>query len=98
MTETHKAIEVQYISKFYDNKRALDNVNFTVNSGTIHGFIGPNGAGKSTTLGISVRLVLPTSGEVYIKGKSVTNNPTFNEHLGFIPAESKFPDFTVEKY
>ncbi|CAG8758583.1 34204_t:CDS:2 [Racocetra persica] len=95
-----KAIEVINLTKFYGNKKVLDQVSFAVRPGTIHGFIGPNGAGKSTTLGILVGLVLPSYGNAYIEGRSVTNDPYFNEHLGsVVPAEVKFPpDFAVEKY
>src|SRR3954453_6698779 len=94
-----KTIEVKQVNKRYSGKTVLDNVSFSVRAGTIHGFIGPNGAGKSTTLNISVRLVLPTGGEEYIEGKSVTSNPSFNENLGFIPAEPHFiTGMTVEEY
>ena len=93
-----KAIEVQKISKTYGNSVALNNVSFSVKKGTIHGFIGPNGAGKSTTLGILMRLIFPDSGEAYVEGKSVKNDPYFNQNLGFVPADVKFPDFTVKKY
>src|SRR3954468_25005623 len=96
---SEKKIEIRRICKKYGSKIVLDNVSFSVRAGTIHGFIGPNGAGKSTTLNISVRLVLPTGGEEYIEGKSVANNPSFNENLGFIPAEPRFiSGMTVEEY
>jgi ABC-2 type transport system ATP-binding protein len=79
---SEKAIEIRQVSKRYGEKTVLNNVSFSVRQGTIHGFIGPNGAGKSTTLNISVRLVLPNSGEEYIDFKSVGNDPGFNERLG----------------
>ncbi|CAG8455821.1 2003_t:CDS:2 [Ambispora gerdemannii] len=93
-----KVIEVKQISKRYGDKIVLKNVSFSVRRGTIHGFIGPNGAGKTTTLSILTRLVLPTHGEVYIDNKSVNREPSFNQRLGFIPAEPKFPSLTVENY
>src|SRR5271154_3745698 len=96
---TEKIIEVKQVSKRYGGKTVLNNVSFSVRAGTIHGFIGPNGAGKSTTLNISVRLVLPTGGEEYIESKSVAREPSFNEHLGFIPAEPRFASgVSVEEY
>src|ERR1043166_9569295 len=93
-----KVVEVKQINKRYDGKAVLNHISFAVRKGTIHGFIGPYGAGKSTTLNISVRLVLPTGGEEYINFKSVKNDPTFNEKLGFIPAEPSFPSSTVKSY
>jgi len=95
---TEKVIEVKHVSKRYGNKTVLNNVSFSVRQGTIHGFIGPNGAGKTTTLSILTRLVLPTHGEAYIDSKSVNRDPSFNQRLGFIPAEPKFPSLSVEDY
>jgi ABC-2 type transport system ATP-binding protein len=93
----NEVIKVIDISKKYD-RYVLNDVSFGVNLGTIHGFIGPNGAGKTTTLSIIMRLVLPNSGDVKVEGKSVANDPSFNEHLGFIPAEPRFPNLSVENY
>ncbi|CAG8708682.1 1385_t:CDS:2, partial [Ambispora leptoticha] len=71
-----KAVEVRQVSKRYGNKIVLNNVSFVVRKGTIHGFIGPNGAGKTTTLRILMRLVVKdVSGDIYIEGKSVKNDP-----------------------
>ncbi|CAG8561356.1 8327_t:CDS:2 [Paraglomus occultum] len=95
---TEKVIEVKHVSKRYGDKTVLNNVSFSVRKGTIHGFIGPNGAGKTTTLSILTRLVLPTHGEAYIDNKSVNRDPSFNQRLGFIPAEPKFPSLSVENY
>ncbi|CAG8505546.1 5711_t:CDS:2 [Paraglomus brasilianum] len=95
---TEKVIEVKHVSKRYGNKTVLNNVSFSVRKGTIHGFIGPNGAGKTTTLSILTRLVLPTHGEAYVDSKSVNRDPSFNQRLGFIPAEPKFPSLSVEDY
>jgi ABC-2 type transport system ATP-binding protein len=95
---TEKVIEVKRISKRYGDKTVLNNVSFSVHKGTIHGFIGPNGAGKTTTLSILTRLVLPTYGEAHIDNRSVNRDPRFNERLGFIPAEPKFPSLSVEDY
>ncbi len=62
-------IEVSHLTKKYNNVTVLDNISFSVKSGTITGFVGPNGAGKSTTLRCLVDLTTPTSGSVSILGK-----------------------------
>ena len=49
-------------------------------------------------LSILTRLVLPHNGEAYIDKKLVNNDPSFNQSLGFIPAEPKLPNLTVENY
>lgn len=50
--------------------KALENINFTVQSGEFVALIGPSGCGKSTLLRILANLILPTSGEIFIGGKS----------------------------
>ena len=93
----NSVIEVENINKRYD-KNVLSNVSFEVKPGTIHGFIGPNGAGKTTTLSIIMRLVIPNGGNVKVEGKSIATDPSFNQNLGFIPAEPRLPSITVENY
>ena len=62
-------IEMTNISKKYEKKQALDNINITIESGKIYGLLGPNGSGKTTLIKIINDLLTPTSGEVFIKGK-----------------------------
>ena len=45
-------IEIKNVTKKYGNKKAVDNVSFTVNDGDIFAFIGHNGAGKTTLFNI----------------------------------------------
>lgn len=52
----------------YKVKRAVDNIDFTVEKGEIIAFIGPNGAGKSTTIKMLTGILYPTSGEIKIMG------------------------------
>lgn len=69
-----KIISVKNLSKHYGDFHAVDNLSFSVNKGDIYGFLGPNGAGKSTTIRMMVSLIYPTSGEIEIFGKSITEN------------------------
>ena len=93
-----KAIEFKQVSKRYGDKTVLNNVSGSFSQGTTIGLIGPNGAGKTTLESILVHLVLPTRGEVYINGRSVSRDPEFNRHLVFMPAEPKFPSTSVRRY
>jgi ABC-type multidrug transport system ATPase subunit len=52
-------------------RRAVDDLSFTVERGTIFGLLGPNGAGKTTTLRILTTLVRPTSGRASVLGHDV---------------------------
>jgi ABC-2 type transport system ATP-binding protein len=62
-------IEARALTKDYGEKRAVDDLTFTVHPGIVTGFLGPNGAGKSTTMRLILGLDRPTSGSVIVNGK-----------------------------
>ena len=68
-------IEIKNITKKYGNFTAVDNINFNVKKGEISAFLGPNGAGKTTTIKMLTTLLNPTTGEVFLNGHNVTENP-----------------------
>ena len=61
-------IEVSGLTKSFGRIRAVDDLSFTVEPGSVTGFLGPNGAGKTTTLRMVLGLVTPTSGNATIGG------------------------------
>jgi ABC-2 type transport system ATP-binding protein len=65
------AIEVESLTKMFGEHAAVDQLTFSVPSGTIFGFLGPNGAGKTTTIGMMLGLIPPTSGTARIFGHDV---------------------------
>jgi len=68
-------IELISLTKKFGQFTAVDNVNLTINPGSIFGFLGPNGAGKTTTIKMMVGLLKPTSGKVVIGGKDIADYP-----------------------
>jgi ABC-2 type transport system ATP-binding protein len=60
------AISVEGVSKSFGSVRAVSELSFTAEPGTITGFLGPNGAGKTTTLRTILGLVTPTEGRTLI--------------------------------
>ena len=62
-------IEATALTKDYGDKRAVDDLSFTVRPGIVTGFLGPNGSGKSTTMRLILELDAPTSGDVTVNGK-----------------------------
>jgi ABC-2 type transport system ATP-binding protein len=62
-------IEVQHLTKHFGPVRAVDDLSFEIESGTIAGFLGPNGSGKTTTLRSLLGLVTPTKGAGTIDGQ-----------------------------
>ena len=80
------SIEVQKLSKYYQEQLALDEVSFKVNSGEIVGFLGPNGAGKSTTMKIISCFIKPSSGNVLVNGLSIDENEIgVKSKIGYLP-------------
>ena len=68
-------IEIKNVTKKYGNKKALDNVSFTVEDGDIFAFIGHNGAGKTTLIKSIVGIHDFDEGDILINGISIKNEP-----------------------
>ena len=68
-------IEIKNVVKKYGNKKAVDNVSFTVNDGDIFAFIGHNGAGKTTLIKSIVGIHDFDDGDILINGLSIKDNP-----------------------
>lgn len=80
------SIEVQKLSKKYQEQLAIDEISFKVNSGEIVGFLGPNGAGKSTTMKIISCFIKPTSGDVLVDGVSILKDElSVKSKIGYLP-------------
>jgi len=65
------AVRVRNLVKRFGDFMAVDRISFEVRQGEILGFLGPNGAGKTTTIRMILGLLVPTSGEILIKGHDV---------------------------
>ncbi|MDY0277021.1 MAG: ATP-binding cassette domain-containing protein [Acholeplasma sp.] len=80
-------------------KTAVDDLSFKAYQGEIYGLLGPNGAGKTTTLRILSTLIKPDSGDAFIDGISVVDNPTeIRKNIGFLTSELKLEDFFTPNY
>ena len=57
-------LETRHLSKVYDNKQAVNDLNLQIETGSFTAILGPNGAGKSTTIQMLTGLLQPTAGEI----------------------------------
>ena len=70
-------LETKGIGIHFGGLRAVDNVSFTAEEGSITAIIGPNGAGKTTLFNLIAGFYTPTEGRVYFEGNDITNVKTF---------------------
>ncbi len=68
---TPKILEIQELTVSFDGFKALNQLNFAMNSGELRVIIGPNGAGKTTFLDVITGKVQPTEGAVFFQGKNL---------------------------
>lgn len=77
-------LRVENLSKKLDNFE-LNNISFNLEEGFIMGIMGPNGSGKTTLIKLIMGLLQPDEGEIYFKGKNISENPReFKENIGFV--------------
>ena len=86
----HTMIEMQNLSKSFDQVLAVNNVSLTVREGEVFGLIGTNGAGKSTLLRILSGVLRQDSGTVLLDERPVYDSPAVKQNLFFIPDNPYF--------
>jgi len=91
-------IEVRGLSKSFGQLKALDNVDITVNKGSVYGLLGPNGAGKTTLIKHLVGVYRQDAGSVTIDGQPVYENTAVKSLLVYIPDELYFfSQYSIEE-
>ncbi|WP_026875678.1 ABC transporter ATP-binding protein [Jiangella gansuensis] len=90
------AIQIQNLRKSFGAVTALDGLDMTVETGTVHGFLGPNGAGKSTTIRVLLGLLRPDSGSVSLLGGDPwTDAVALHHRLAYVPGDVElWPNLT----
>ncbi len=81
-------LKIINVSKYYGENKVLNNINLNVNTGDITAIIGPSGSGKSTLLRSINMLDPPTSGQIFIDGKEITDEKislsTLRQKVGMV--------------
>ena len=93
-------LHTEEIRKSYKGRKVVDGVTVKVNQGEIVGLLGPNGAGKTTSFYMTVGLVKPDSGKVFLDDLDITGYPMYKRAqmgIGYLPQEiSVFRKLSVE--
>ena len=69
------ALQIQNLSRHFNDLVAVDNISFEIQQGEIFGLLGPNGAGKTTTLSMLATMLEPTSGTAMVNGIDIRKDP-----------------------
>ena len=93
-------IQVEDLTKFYNDFCAVDRISLEIPKGEIMGLLGPNGAGKTTTLRMLTGYFKPTSGRIRIKDHDVDEQPVAVKRLiGYLPESAPlYPGMLVYDY
>jgi len=79
-------LELKNLQKHYATQKAVDDVSFSIEQGSIFGLLGPNGAGKTTLLRMITGIFYPDNGDLLFDGKPFDPQNDF-VHIGYMPEE-----------
>ncbi len=93
-------IEINDLTKYYGQKRAISNVSFKVKKGEILGMLGPNAAGKTTAMRILTCYMPPTAGSATVGGYDIFDQSMqVRQITGYLPENPPlYTDLTVKDY
>lgn len=93
-------IQIEGLTRYYGEKRAISDVTFNVKSGEILGMLGPNGAGKTTTMRILTCYMPPTSGHATVGGFDIFKQSMDVRRItGYLPENPPlYMEFSVTDY
>jgi ABC-2 type transport system ATP-binding protein len=79
-------LQVNNLKKYYATQKAVDDISFSIEPGTIFGLLGPNGAGKTTLLRMITGIFYPDEGQILFDGKKFDPEKDV-VHIGYMPEE-----------
>lgn len=98
--QEHMVLRTEELVKKYKSRTVVNHVSINVKQGEIVGLLGPNGAGKTTTFYMTVGLVMPNEGKIFLNDKEITKYPVYKraQHgIGYLAQEASiFRKMTVE--
>lgn len=93
-------IRFEHISKYYDAKAALNDLNLTIENGEIFGLIGHNGAGKTTTISLLTSIIEASSGNILVDQLSLAEHrDEIKKRIAYVPdSPDIFLNLTAREY
>lgn len=90
-------IRTKLLCKSYGETKAVQNLTLEIKRGELFGLVGPDGAGKTTTMRMLAGILEPTSGEAWVDGISIIEDPEgIKEHIAYMPQRfGLYQDLTV---
>ena len=93
-------IQIENLSKKYGNKIVLNSISIFFENGKVYGIVGENGAGKTTTFYMTVGLIRPNEGKIFLDDRDITSEPMYRRAqlgVGYLAQEaSVFRKLSVE--
>lgn len=98
--QQHMVLRTENLVKRYKSRTVVNHVSIEVKQGEIVGLLGPNGAGKTTTFYMTVGLVMPNEGKIFLNNQDITKFPVYKRAqngIGYLAQEASiFRKMTVE--
>ena len=79
-------LELQHLKKYYATQKAVDDISFSIDPGSIFGLLGPNGAGKTTLLRMITGIFYPDEGTIIFDGQKFDPLRDISK-IGYMPEE-----------
>lgn len=94
-------LTLENLVKIYNGRQVVDSVNMKIENGSVIGLLGPNGAGKTTTFYMTVGMIKPDKGHVFLDDEDITSYPMYlraRKGVGYLPQDtSVFKKLTVKQ-
>jgi lipopolysaccharide export system ATP-binding protein len=94
-------LSLENLVKIYNGKQVVNSVNMKIKNNRVVGLLGPNGAGKTTTFYMTIGMIKPDKGHVFLDDEDITTYPMYlraRKGVGYLPQEtSVFKKLTVKQ-
>ncbi len=94
-------LTLQNLEKIYGGNKVVTSVSLDIESGDVVGLLGPNGAGKTTTFYMTIGMIKPDGGQVYLDDEDISGYPMYmraRKGVGYLPQETSiFRKLTVRE-